>query len=264
LGPAIPWDEAAAAHDPFVSAAPDTYARGRPYHHPRALAQLAQWIVELPVKRAVDVACGTGLSSVALSDLAQQVVGVEAVFKMVAQASPCEGRAYVTATAEALPVTDASVDLMTVAAAIHWFNQPAFFAEAARALRGGGWLAIYDHYFLGEIEGQPEFSVWNRDVYLQRFPIPPRGRYFDSRAEAPPGFVLVGAEDWPDMIQLTHGQLVDYILSQSNAVAAVADGSTTQAWLRTWLLTETDRFFSNEQSPQAFPHWATLACLQRT
>jgi SAM-dependent methyltransferase len=249
--------------NPFVSVAPDTYARGRPYHHPRALVRLAQWIVELPIGYGLDVACGTGLSSVALSDLAEEVVGVEAVFEMVAQASPGEGRTYVNACAEAIPAAGASVDLMTVAAAIHWFDQAAFFAEAARVLRGGGWLAIYDYYFLGEIEDQPEFAVWHNNVYVPRFPLPPRGQYFDPGAETPVGFVLVGAEDWPDTMRLTHGQLVDYIMSQSNAVVAVADGSTTETWLRTWLLTETERFFPNEQTPQVFPHWGTLACLQR-
>jgi ubiquinone/menaquinone biosynthesis C-methylase UbiE len=118
----------------------------------------------------LDVACGTGLSSVALSNLARHVLGVEAAFEMVAHASRGERTAYVNAAAEALPVADTSVDLVTVASAIHWFDQPAFFAEAARALRDQGWLAIYDYYFLGQLNGQPEFSAWNRDVYLQRFP----------------------------------------------------------------------------------------------
>lgn len=255
--------EPSSPKNPFVSVAPDTYARGRPYHHPRALAQLAQWIGASPVGRALDVACGTGLSSVALSDLAGHVLGVDAAFEMLAQASAGKGRAYVSAAAEALPVSDRSVDLLTVASAIHWFDQPAFFAEAARTLRDRGWLAIYDYYFLGQIEGQPEFSAWNRDVYLARFPIPPRGRHFDPGTE-PPGFVLIGAEDWRETIRLTHGQLVDYIVSQSNAIVAVATGSTTVARLRTWLLAETERFFPNEQSAEPFPHWGSLACLQRT
>jgi len=225
---------------------------------------MAEWIGESPVGRALDVACGTGLSSVALSDFARHVIGVEAVFEMVARAPRGEGRAYVSAVAEALPVADASVDLLTVASAIHWFDQPAFFAEAARTLRPGGWLAIYDYYFLGQIEGQPEFSAWNRDVYLPLFPIPSRGRHFDPEAQAPPRFALLGADDWRETIHLTHRQLVDYIVSQSNAIVAVAAGSTNEAWLRTWLLTETERFFPNEQSSQPFPHWGTLACLQRT
>jgi SAM-dependent methyltransferase len=177
--------------NPFASVTPDVYVRGRPKHHPRALAHLSQWIGELPVGRALDVACGTGLSSVALSDLAQHVVGVEAASEMVAQLYGGERSAYMNAAAEALPVADSSIDLLTVASALHWFDQPAFFAEAARTLRDGGWLVVYDYYFLGQIEGQPRFSAWNQDVYLQRFPIPPRGRRFDPRAEAPPHFVLV-------------------------------------------------------------------------
>jgi ubiquinone/menaquinone biosynthesis C-methylase UbiE len=45
-------------------------------------------------------------------------------------------------TAEAIPLEDASVDVVTVAQAFHWFDAPVALAEIARVLRPGGRLAI--------------------------------------------------------------------------------------------------------------------------
>ena len=48
----------------------------------------------------------------------------------------------VDGTAEAIPLPDASVDVVTVAQAFHWFDAPAALAEIARVLAPGGGLAI--------------------------------------------------------------------------------------------------------------------------
>lgn len=48
-----------------------------------------------------------------------------------------------TAAAENSGLEAESVDLVTVAQALHWFDIPKFFAEAARVLRRGGLLAIW-------------------------------------------------------------------------------------------------------------------------
>ena len=45
-------------------------------------------------------------------------------------------------TAEAIPLEEASVDLVTVAQAFHWFDGPAALAEIHRVLRPGGRLAL--------------------------------------------------------------------------------------------------------------------------
>lgn len=46
--------------------------------------------------------------------------------------------------AEDLPLPDGSVDLLTVATAVHWFDQPKFLAEAGRVLKPGGCIALVD------------------------------------------------------------------------------------------------------------------------
>lgn len=50
------------------------------------------------------------------------------------------------ASAEASGLDAASADLLTVAQALHWFDIPAFFAEAIRVLKPGGVLAIWSYH----------------------------------------------------------------------------------------------------------------------
>jgi SAM-dependent methyltransferase len=62
------------------------------------------------------------------------------------QASACAGNLpgvpLVAGLAEALPLADASIDLITVAQGFHWFDAELAFAECLRVLRPGGRLAL--------------------------------------------------------------------------------------------------------------------------
>ena len=109
-----------------------------------------------PVPRTLDVACGTGQSTVALKEIASQVVGTDTYREMLARA-PREARVrYVEAPAEDLPFEDGVVRLVTVALALHWFYRLRFHAEARRVLDSSGWLVVYDNRFLGEMKENPE------------------------------------------------------------------------------------------------------------
>lgn len=46
--------------------------------------------------------------------------------------------------AEELPLPDGCVDLLTVATAVHWFDQAKFLAETSRVLKPGGCMAVVD------------------------------------------------------------------------------------------------------------------------
>lgn len=49
------------------------------------------------------------------------------------------------AAAESSGLPDSSVDLVTVAQALHWFDARAFFSEAARVLSPGGGIAVWGY-----------------------------------------------------------------------------------------------------------------------
>ena len=92
-----------------------------------------------PDVHVLDLAAGTGKLTVDLVARGAHVVAVEPISEMRAK---LEGVEVLDGTAEAIPLDDASVDVVTVGQAFHWFDAPAALAECARVLRPGGLLAL--------------------------------------------------------------------------------------------------------------------------
>lgn len=231
--------------NPFVAPGVGSiYDRGRPYHHPRSLARLHALVGDAPLGRALDLACGTGMSTVALSDLAAFVVGVDASPEMLGVARRAPNCGYLLAHAEHLPFPDAFFDAATCCSGVHWFDQLSFFDELRRVLRPGGWVGLYDHYFMGEMLDVPAFAQWVR-VALERYPLPPRNpQVGDPHSLSPLGFEAVDDEFFVDDIALTHEQFCDYQLTISTFVTA-AERGTPRSELRAWLLESTAPLFAD-------------------
>ncbi|MCA8923884.1 MAG: class I SAM-dependent methyltransferase [Planctomycetes bacterium] len=118
----------------------DAYARWRP-GYPAAALEAALAGLPTPT-RAVDVGCGTGISTRALHAAGARTLGVEPDPRMLAQAAAQGGPRYVVGRAEALPLADASQDLVFVAQAFHWFDRDRALREFQRVLRPGGRVAL--------------------------------------------------------------------------------------------------------------------------
>jgi SAM-dependent methyltransferase len=114
----------------------EAYELGRPGYPAAALEPLRL----SSAMTVLDIAAGTGKLTRALAESGASVTAVEPVAEMRA-ALPESVRAL-DGRAEAIPLEDASVDLVTVAQAFHWFDGPAALAEIHRVLRPGGRLAI--------------------------------------------------------------------------------------------------------------------------
>jgi ubiquinone/menaquinone biosynthesis C-methylase UbiE len=223
------------------------YDRGRPYHHPRSLEHIAALVGSERVATAVDVACGTGMSTIALADRADRVVGFDVSAAMLRVAPTGPNISYAFASAENMPLPDASVDAITCCSGVHWFDQARFYGEMHRVLRPGGWVGLYDHYYIGEMVDVPEFKRWTGEV-LARYPLPPRNpQVGDPRSETPPGFTKLGDEFFADDISMTAAELADYQLTISNFVAA-AERGTTRTEMREWVLQSTAPFFAGAKA----------------
>jgi SAM-dependent methyltransferase len=237
------------------------YDRGRPYHHPRSLAHIFGLVGDVSVRRALDVACGTGMSTVALAEHADIVVGVDRSREMLRAARTVHNAHYVYAAAEALPIPDATVDAVTCCSGVHWFDQPRFFAELHRVLAPGGWVGLYDHYFIGKMVDVPEFGRWTREA-LARYPLPPRApQVGDPRSETPAGFENIGDEFFEDDIAMTPDEFADYQLTISNFVTAAASG-IDPAELRGWLLETTAPLFAGHAT-RIVRFLGSVTCLRR-
>src|SRR6266566_3385197 len=60
------------------------YAKGRPYFHLIVIGRIKKRLaLTFPVRRALDVGCGTGLSTMALKEIAERVVGIDSSAEMI-------------------------------------------------------------------------------------------------------------------------------------------------------------------------------------
>lgn len=103
---------------------------------------LFQWLAGCPAKNEVCVECGAGFGEVSATlspffktTLATDIAPPERKFPYGVQ--------IVQASAEQIPASDSSVDLLVSMQALHFFDLPEHLAEARRVLRPGGIYAAF-------------------------------------------------------------------------------------------------------------------------
>ena len=119
----------------------DLYAE----HRPSYPDGLFDWLAEIsaPRGRAWDCATGNGQVAVSLADRFDEVVATDASEQQIVAAIAKPGVRYAVAPAESSGLEDASVNLITVAQALHWFDQPAFAEEAQRVAAPNAVIAAW-------------------------------------------------------------------------------------------------------------------------
>lgn len=90
-----------------------------------------------------DCATGNGQAAVGLSAYFKQVVASDRSRAQIQEAPPVANIQYEVWSAEQTQLADHSVDMVTVAQALHWFNFEKFYAEVKRVLKPGGLLAAW-------------------------------------------------------------------------------------------------------------------------
>jgi SAM-dependent methyltransferase len=124
----------------FASVARE-YANFRPGYPPELFGWLAGAVPALDA--AWDAGCGSGQASIALAAHFAAVYATDVAPEQIAAAQQHPRVRYSVAPAENCGLADASVDLVTVAQALHWFDVERFHAEARRVARPGALLAVW-------------------------------------------------------------------------------------------------------------------------
>ena len=214
------------------------YYTGRPYYHPIVIERIRKFLsLDEPLARALDVGCGTGFSTIALKEIAREIVGVDASAEMVALAEKDARIEYFVATASQLPFAEDEFELITISQAFHWLDREKFLREAARVLRAGGWLVVYDNYFSGVLEENAGLQTWYREDYLRKYPPPPRTwPAFTAEDSENEDFRLMGQEYYQNSINFSVETFVDYLVTQSNVIAQVEYGNEEIDEVRRWLV----------------------------
>ena len=227
-------------NNPFLdNVDPANYDTARPYFHPLVLRRFAGVLNNRRLMSSLDVACGTGQSTEALTAVSELVVGLDSSTVMLKCARCRDAIAYIRGMAEQLPFCAGSFDLVSVGLGLHWLDRNAFLKEAHRVLRDKSWLLIYDSGFCGRMTENPSFSEWGKQ-YRQRFPAPPRSdEPLSDEFLSAIGFRQVLSDNFVHTEVYDLEQLIAYLNTQSNILFAVRKGdetpNTVSAWLRTTL-----------------------------
>lgn len=136
------------------------YARWRPAYPDAWLAELAALCTGR--ERAWDAATGSGQAAVALAAHFGQVIATDASAAQLGAATPHPRVEYRVEPAEASTLQSGSVDLVTVAQALHWLDADRFYAEVRRVAAPGAVLAVWCY-------GRPEADDAEISARLRAF-----------------------------------------------------------------------------------------------
>lgn len=207
------------AYGPAVAA---HYAAFRPSLH------------DLPLQRAlgegrfafgVDVGSGTGVSTLALAERCEAVVGVEPSAAMRGRATPHPRVRYAEGRTDAIPLPDAVADVVTLAGVLSYAHTPATHAELRRVARPGAPVVCYDFSLdLGPL--LPPFGLPPDDA--------PAGYDHAASLDGVPGFVPVVRASEQVALSLTSEERAHVLLADGvryPLLAAQAQATDPFAWL---------------------------------
>ena len=199
-------------HDYFSEQSAE-YAESRP-RYPDALYE---HIAALSTRRSVAWDCATG-NGQAARDLAryfQRVIATDASAEQIARAPRIENVEYRVAPAEASGLETASVDLVTVAQALHWLDFDRFYREVRRVARPDGIIACWSY---GQCHVTPELESLLREFELEIVgPYwPPNRKWVDEGYRTIPfPFAEIPMPSFDLCVIWTLGQLGQYLRSWS-------------------------------------------------
>lgn len=149
-----------------------TYSAYRPTYPSELFDDLAA--LTPSSEHAWDCATGTGQAALSLANHFDQVTATDVGAGMITHATPHPKITYTVGNAEAPDLANASIDLITVAMALHWFKRDLFWISCQRVLKPDGVLAYWG-YGLPEIDPAIDAVTQNyHDEKVGRFWPPDR------------------------------------------------------------------------------------------
>jgi SAM-dependent methyltransferase len=246
--------------NPFGAAAmADGYASRRPAVH-RPILERA---LGRAVRRALDIGCGSGVSTAALQGLAEQRVGMEPAFAMLQRARTLvPGAEFVHGRAEQLPFRSESTDLMTAAGSLNYVDLDPFFREAARVLTQDGTLLVYDFKTGRSFPNRPDLDDWFA-TFEARYPWP-AGQARPLNPTILRGITTIlqvtSSDEFAVELTLSPEFYLNYLMTETNVARAIESG-VPPAEIQEWCRQTLAPLWMNRDHPVLFRSY--YACMRK-
>ncbi|MGD0704589.1 MAG: methyltransferase domain-containing protein [Trebonia sp.] len=237
-------------------------ARAYAYDRPPIHEQILRFArLDRQVDRALDVGCGAGLSTAALTPVARQVIGVEPISTMLMHRRSVAPQArFVIGQAERLPFAAGSFDLVTAAGSLNYTDLPSALAEIARVLTRDGTFLLYDFSVGRRSVSGDNLAAWFAS-FEQRFLWPPGWQPFDVR-ELPLTAYGLRLLDYTAIeidLPMAFDAYLRYMLSEVNVDDAIARGAYSAEEARDWCRQTLEPVFADGEVTVIVPGYiATL------
>jgi len=198
------------------------YNAHRPKVHRHIIELIKPYIPNSPMESALDIACGTGDSTVVLHQVTKRVVAVDRSMAMLDFAKfKCDH--WQQLTAENLPQLNAKFNFLSTCMAFHWFDQEQVIMAYKAVSEDGAYWLIYNLGFAGQ--KQSKTYQHSQENFLRAFPTP-------SRRAALPNELLERDLDIKHIhsvsgdidLRFDLASLVGYLCTQSNVESRIKKG----------------------------------------
>jgi|TARA_Y100000310_G_scaffold343182_1_gene449669 ubiquinone/menaquinone biosynthesis C-methylase UbiE len=199
--------EAAARYDAY-----------RPKVHDIVVDWLKDCLGEVRFGNAIDIACGTGDSTLPLTKISDSVLGIDVSNAMLRYA---KDREFTVIQCSYNGIDDSrAFDLISTCMAFHWFDPDEALAAYKRISADGAIWIIYNFFFAGH-DSSDEFNQWLAEEYMTAYPSPPRNRTHGVLPGNDSELKLLTRQMGIIPITLKVKELVGYLTTQTNVENAV-------------------------------------------
>ncbi len=171
----------------------------------------------------LDCGTGNGQAAIGLAGRFDRVFATDPSAEQIRNAAPHERIEYRVARAESSALPDRSVNLVTAAQALHWFDATLFFAEAMRVLARDGAIAVwgYGDPVLDSSRLHETVHAFNRGL-LEPYWFPERRLLLEGYRTVPFPFYEVTAPAFEIRVRWTLAEFAGYLRTWSSTARYVA------------------------------------------
>jgi ubiquinone/menaquinone biosynthesis C-methylase UbiE len=193
----------------------NVYAKYRPQYPPELFEFLSS-LVEAH-ESAWDCATGNGQAAQGLTPHFERIIATDASKEQIANAVTHKKISYIVCTADHTPIPSHSLDMVTIAQALHWLNFPSFYTEVSRTLKRGGVIAAWGY---GWMQISPDIDRFTKEfVHTIVGPYwPPERRHVDERYSCIPfPFEEIHPQEFSMEKQWDMEELIGYLETWSSS-----------------------------------------------